>query len=399
MKTCLRFGALTIFTISIVFLGNCRKSEKVEAGPFEGLEKKFFLELTNPLQGELVNHAVVLRVADILNEVLDFNPLNCGLSTTKGQTIPFQADDLDGDGHADELTFINTLPPGPTEYIVHYSPTGSRPSNFPAQTYARLAWETADANIGWESNRAAYRFYWGQLEAFGKLDERLIMASFTADYGYHELQDWGMDILHVGNASGLGGISLWEGENRISTINPAGEGPNQYARRIIGAGPVRSIARVDITNIGPAQATYTVTLIMSAFADNVYSRQDILINSSLGGQVVYSPGIEKLPGETWSMDKDSGYLATWGEGAPGAGGVGLGLIFDPHEYVGFAESDLDRYVKLAVPSGEKRTHWIYGGWSRGLTAPVPPQAENWAKDVKELSLRLRVPLNPRFRKR
>ena len=399
MKSCIRLALILILTISSVFLGNCRKSEQISDQQIPGLEKHFIIELTNPLQSALANHAIVIRVADLFGAIPDFNPLNCGLATPQGQTLPFQADDLDGDGLPDELAFIATLPPGMTEIVCRFSPTGAQPPDFPAKTYARLAWETADANIGWESNRAAYRFYWGQLEAFGKLDESLIMAAFNATYTYHDPQPWGMDILHVGNASGLGGISLWEGETRISTVNPAGKGENQYARKVIASGPVRAVARVDISNIGPAQATYTVTLIMSAFSNNVYSRQDILINSSAGGQFVYSPGIEKLPKETWSMDKEKGYIATWGEGAPGAGEVGLALIFDPAEYAGFSENDLDRYVKLAVPSGEKRTHWICGGWHLGIAAPEEPQPSNWAKNIEELSARLRAPLNPRYKMR
>ena len=399
MKSYARPAVVLIFTISIVFLGYCRKSEQSPDQQIPRLEKHFTVELTNPLQVPLANQAVVLSLADIVGTVPDFNPLNCGLISGQGEAVPFQADDLDGDGKPDELAFIATLPPGVTEITVRYSRTGTAPNPFPARTHARLAWETADANIGWESNRAAYRFYWGQLEAFGKLDESLIMAAFNATYSYHDLQTWGMDILHVGNASGLGGISLWEGDTRISTVNPAGKGENQYARKVIAAGPVRAVGRVDITKIGPAAATYTITLIMSAFTNNVYSRQDILINSSAGGQVVYTPGIEKLPKETWSMDKEKGYIATWGEGAPGAGEVGLAAVFSPAEFAGFAESDLDRYVKLAVPSGEKRTHWIYGGWHQGLTAPQAPQASNWARDSAELAARLLAPVKIQFKAR
>jgi hypothetical protein len=201
-----------------------------------------------------------------------------------------------------------------------------------------------------------------------------------------------MDILHVGDASGLGGINLWEGENRVSTVNPAGKGPNQYERKVIAAGPVRAVARVDITGIGPAAAQYTVTLLMSAFHDNTYSRQDIIVNSSAGGEVIYSPGLEKLPKETASVDKDKGYVATWGEGAPGAGEVGLAAIFDPAEYAGFAENDLDRYVKLSIPSGVKRTHWILGGWNQGLTAPAAPQGEGWAAEVAATAARVLAPV-------
>jgi hypothetical protein len=92
------------------------------------------------------------------------------------------------------------------------------------------------------------------------------------------------------------------------------------------------------------------------------------------------------------MDKEKGYIMTWGEGAPGAGEVGLAAIFNPRDFAGFAENELDRFVKLAIPAGEKRTHWIYGGWNKGLTAPQPPQAEGWAHDTAGLAARLLAPV-------
>ena len=380
-----------IFTISIVLLGISCKKESAPPETPSGFEKSLTITVTNPLETTLPNQAVVIPVADVASKVEDFNPQNCEFNAA-GSAVQYQADDLDGDGKPDELAFVLTLPPGPTAVTCRYSPAGARPNPFPAATYARLAWETVNANIGWESNSAAYRFYWGQIEAFGKLDKTLIMSLFTADYGYHNMQPWGMDILHVGDASGLGGISLWEGENRASTVNPAGKGGNQYERRVIASGPVRAVARVDVSGIGPAEAQYTVTLLMSAFTDNTYSRQDIIINSSAGGDVVYSPGLEKLPKETASVNKDKGFVATWGEGAPGAGEVGLAVLFNPAEFAGFAENNLDRYVKLSIPSGAKRTHWILGGWHQGLTAPAPPQAEGWAAEVAATAAGLLAPV-------
>jgi hypothetical protein len=380
-----------ILSMSIVLLGiGCKKEPAPPAAP-SGFEKSFTITLTNPLATDLPNEAVVIPVGDIASSVADFNPLSCEFNAA-GSAIPYQADDLDGDGKPDEMAFVLNLPAGATALECRYSPTGARPNPFAVTTYARLAWETQNANIGWESDSAAYRFYWGQLEAFGKLDKSLIMALFTADYGYHNMQPWGMDILHVGNASGLGGISLWEGDNRISTVNPAGKGANQYERKVIAAGPVRAVARVDISGIGPAKAQYTVTLLMSAFTGNTYSRQDIIVKSSAGGEVVYSPGIEKLSKEIASVDKDKGYVATWGEGAPGAGEIGLAAIFNPAECIGFAENDLDRFVKLSIPSGVKRTHWILGGWHQGLTAPNPPPAEGWVTEVAGMAGRVLAPV-------
>jgi len=382
-----------MIALAILFSG-CQKN-KTEIS--SQLKEHFAIELTNPLSYSLLDQALVLEISQIKKHFADFNPLNCEFLDDQKKPVAFQVDDLNGDKEPDEIALLVNLNPGKNEIICNYGTDSLRPNNFPVRTYARLAWETADANIGWESNRAAYRFYWGQLEAFGKLDERLIMANFTADYGYHEMQDWGMDILHVGNASGLGGISIWEGETRISTINPAGKGTNQYTRKVISAGPVRSIVQVDIQNTNPPADKYKISLIMSAFVNNIYSQQDIWIFSPDQAQIIYSPGIEKLPKEEFILNKEKGYLANWGEGAPGAGEVGLALIFRSEEYVGFAENDLDRYVKLSTIPGEKRTFWIVGGWHQGIAAPEPPQASSWFKKICDLSTKLLCPLKMEFK--
>lgn len=138
---------------------------------------------------------------------------------------------------------------------------------------------------------------------------------------------------------------------------------------------------------------------MSAYAGNRYSQVDVTIWSPDGKEVVYSPGLEKLARDEWYMLSGSGVLASWGNGYEGAGEIGLGIIYRPEEYAGYTEGELDRYVKLQSPSGEKRTHWIYGDWRKGLPNPVAPTARDWALAVEQLSLKLRTPVAVRVASR
>jgi hypothetical protein len=62
------------------------------------------------------------------------------------------------------------------------------------------------------------------------------------------------------------------------------------------------------------------------------------------------------------------------------------------EYVGYAERELDRYVKLRTRSGEKRRHWIYGDWRKGFPHSVAPTGRDWALEVEELALQIRTPV-------
>ncbi len=147
-----------------------------------------------------------------------------------------------------------------------------------------MNWDTGTmANIGWQSEQAAYRFYYGQIEAFGKKSngnepDRLILAGLgTLKTSYHKMQDWGMDVLHIGNASGLGGLSVWEDGNRLPLIQPGGKGDLKIERKILARGPVRSLVRVEYTGLKGKLGEYRARLDMSAYAGNPYSRQEVTV--------------------------------------------------------------------------------------------------------------------------
>jgi hypothetical protein len=206
------------------------------------------------------------------------------------------------------------------------------------------------------------------------------------------MQEWGMDVLNVGNASGLGGLSIWEDGNRLPLIIPGGKGELKIRRQIVARGPVRSLVRVEFSGLKGKLGEYRVRLDMSVFAGNPYSRQNVTIWSPDGKEVVYSPGLQKLAHDEWYALSASGVLACWGNGAEGAGDIGLGVMYRPEEYAGFAEGELDRFVKLRIPSGQTRTHWIYGDWRKGFANPIAPTARDWALRVEDLALELRTPV-------
>jgi hypothetical protein len=380
-------------------IGECFPSHPAPAR-FGAFSRRFTIELDNPSDLYLEHHPFVLTVADIRKQVSGFTPLDFVITEAEPlldeRTVPSQADDLDGDGVSDEVAFTRTLAPfEKVKLSCWYSSVDKSHVNYPQKTDALADWDSTRANIGWESNRCGYRLYYGQIDCFGKRRDRLILAGIDGA-SYHRIADWGMDILNVGVSSGLGGISIWEGDTRIPAMNPAGNGNLRITRAILSRGPVRALVRVNIAGIRSEKKDYTVFLLMSAFADNVFSRQDVSIVSSTGDSVVYSPGVEKLPHDVWFIDSDAGVLASWGRQEDEIGDIGLGLMFFPAEYRGFAESGDDRYVKLAVPSGARRTHWIISGWRKGLPSPVAPTGRDWANGVRELAARLKVPVKVVF---
>ena len=361
--------------------------------------KRFTIELTNPADLYLEHHPVVLDIETIRKNVPGFNPRSFEIVEAERRIdwrgIPSQMDDLHGDTKPDELVFVRSLKPLSTTTLhCYYTPEGSSDNAYPQKTDTHRDWLDLKANIGWESNLCAYRMYYGQIDFFGKRLDGLRLKNPGPNY--HSVSDWGMDVLHVGRSSGLGGISIWEDDERIPVMNPAGEGTVQIERTILSSGPVRSLVRIDFTNIHSAKGEYTVSLLMSAFADNRFSRQDITITATAGDSVVYSPGVTKLPNDTFHIDTGSGVLTNFGISDNEIKDIGMGIIFKPGEYTGYSESETDRYVRLKIPAGKQCTHWIIGGWRKGFMSPVAPSAKDWADSVEELARRLCVPVGIRY---
>jgi len=362
-----------------------------------GFKKQFVIEITNPSPLALENHAVVLSVTKIRGSIAeDFNTYNYALFEEKGGNytlVVTQADDLDKDRYHDEIVLVRTLPPSSTTRLVcYYSPDRSF-QLMPAQkAFARSAWEAGGAEAGWESNLAAYKFVHGRIEFYGKLQAGLILKKLPAPE--NRPQDWGMNVVEAGESAGLGGLSFWDGGVRIPLF---GASAPQAKLTVISPGPVRALVKAEFAGVEAAASDVDVKLFLSAFADSTVSRHEVFITSRLADQVVYGPGIQKLAGETWSLEKDKGFLAVWGKGAQNAGEIGLAAIFSPADFIGMSETAADRSVKLKGPAGTKLIHWVVGAWEQGITSPGVPAAKNWFRKVEGMAQRLLVPVKIEYR--
>jgi hypothetical protein len=365
-----------------------------------GFKRSFVVEIRNPGPAALENHPVILDVPAIRAAAAwDFNTYMYALFEEKGgayNLVVSQADDFDKDRYHDEIVFVRTLPPSSTTRLLcYFTPERSIPKLMTAEkAYARGAWEANGPEAGWESNLAAYKLVRGRIEFYGKLQAGLILRKLPA--ADTKPQDWGMDVLDAGESAGLGGLVLWDGAARVPLYGPAAP---QATLSVLATGPIRTLIRAVYPAVRTASGEAALTISYSAFADNLFSRQDVLVSSKASGRFVAGPGIQKLPGETVAMDKDKGFLAVWGRGADKAGEIGLAAIFPPGAFAGTDESAVDRGIKLDVRAGVKLTYWVAGAWDRGVTSPGVPAAKNWPRKVESLAARLLVPVSVEFKAR
>ena len=73
---------------------------------------------------------------------------------------------------------------------------------------------------GWESDKIGYRLYldWrNATDIFGKKTKQPVLQNVGLDGfdSYHEMQEWGVDVLYVGSSLGIGSLGFWDGEKAI----------------------------------------------------------------------------------------------------------------------------------------------------------------------------------------
>jgi hypothetical protein len=365
-----------------------------------GLKSRFTIEIRNPNSFILENLPIIFNVREIWDVVPDFQSYVHGMfEELKGEfaLVRSQADDLNGDRYHEEIVILKTLPPNSTTRLAcYYAPKGQISFQFPARAFSRLGRSDAPDALGWESNMATFELVAGRIAAYGKLKDELILRNLPAPPGMR--MPWGMPIFPDGEGAGLGTISLWEGETRVPLFGAGAPGGLTHKREAVVRGPLRAAVRVTCSGLKLGGAEAKVTMLFSAFAANLFSRQEVLVEGQGLPQVASGPGLQKLAGETAVLDAKKGVLWNWGQGRPGAGEIGLAAIFPPQEFVGSAEIATDRFVKLKTTAGEKVVCWIYGGWQEGVMAPLQPYAQNWEIKVNEMARKVLAPIQITYKK-
>ncbi|HOW69435.1 MAG TPA: DUF4861 family protein [Phycisphaerae bacterium] len=301
--------------------------------------------------------------------------------------IPHQVDTIDP-SVGDEMSFLVDVP-GDTAvtYYVYYSGSGGPGRTFPRRTGTAEDW--VPPNIGWENTRVAYRSYWGQFDFFGKKIDRLIY-DHLGSKSYHGEVEWGIDALHVGEASGIGGLALYQGDRDFLVQNPAGKGTVRFVKRQLVQGPVRAAVEVVATNVLPEQPDLAVRLLSVIYAE----RQESEIQVSLsrpGAGVRLGPGLVKLPRERVFADRATGCMGAWGVQQEVIGEIGMAIIVPPGQVHDYLDLPAERRLCCRLVEDRKLTYWIWGDWRRGRQHPIAPTIDDWRAEVRELAMLLHHP--------
>ncbi len=186
-------------------------------------------------------------------------------TTSDGSVIPCQLDDLDGDGKWDEAVLLLDFNAGESKEIKAKLSAEAGYPVFENRTGLRLGIKQEDGSykeednyralpcrdgfeiiaqaesVSWENDKIGFRVYFdcrNVKDLFGKLQPGLVIDKIGTPElpGYHDLAEWGMDVLHCGSSLGSGGLALLKNDSlyRLGSTDV-------YEYQKIVEGPIRSI--------------------------------------------------------------------------------------------------------------------------------------------------------------
>lgn len=339
---------------------------------------------------------------------------------------PTQLLDDDGDGRPDGLAFLADLGAAATHsYLVDRRAGSAVPQRAHAEVSIKEggAWQekvykggtfksvrqvtmppqASDHNEylryegpGIESDLVGYRVYldWRNgFDIFGKKTSAMVLPGVGLDgyESYHQMADWGADILKVGQSLGMGGFGYWDGAKTVLVSEVA-----ERSARIESDGPIHATFVLDYKGwkTGAATIDLSATLSMQAgspFMDVALETSAPLDNLAVG--LVRHPETEVMTGDLDITGEAWSYLATFGRQTLFEGdALGMVVLFRKMD-LAEQTKDENSHVLVLRPRG-KAVSYAFGALWSGRKGGVQTREE--LKAFLEAEVERRT-LSPRIR--
>jgi hypothetical protein len=357
-------------------------------------QQKEYYKVSNPGNKEITDLATVLTRREVNRFLLDTTTgLPVIVKDLKGQLIPSQCDDLDGDQRWDELVFLCNLAGGESKKLIFEPIEAAAYPVFTKRTNLRFgrvtapfdtAWgdlrmKTNDTKFSapvyqmegpaWENDIIAFRNYYDArngIDIYGKRTHEMVLDSVgLPGRNYHELADWGMDILKVGNSLGAGAIAIGIGDS-LYRVGPCEEG----RLRIISQGPVRSVFEMIYKNVPAGDRVYSVIHQISIYAGEDFYRSSVRVNDLKGDEELVTGIVDMhaLAAEKYDIG-DKKAMSTWGKQTMNGEILGMAVIFPASEFKRFWEAPVKgsgvintHLVSLALSADKPTRYNFMAAW-------------------------------------
>lgn len=336
--------------------------------------------------------------------------------------IPWQLDDLDLDGRADELVLLVDLKGGASEsFVVNLSPRETPNTTVPGTAaYIKLNDKnkkhpriTAITFPGDAVNLQMYNSIYGHgavlegqysavrvymdnrqsVDLYAKNTPRLELET-TGFYTTREqlAEGYGRDILWAGKSVALASFRGWDGSEPVTIDSVSSRG-----QRVIASGPVRSIIEViDRGWITPAGKNVDMTQRYTVYSGHRDYEVDVKLSTS-GRGATYCTGVQKLLIDNKGFVNTSGLAGSWGSNVPDKGmpeltdTLGLGICVTPPYLAGTREDDVN-YLTLIRPASDGTIKYHFTSTALRDSATPARTSKEWFDYLNRWQRELRNPV-------
>ena len=226
---------------------------------------------------------------------------------------------------------------------------------------------------GWESDKIAYRFYldWRNAnDIFGKLVDTLVLQGVGLDGfdSYHEMCDWGADLLKVGRSLGVGSIGHWAN----STANRVAKTDSLYSE-VTYSGPLKSKITTRYYGWENESGKTDLTAELSICAGNYLTKNEL--TTSLPIENLCTGIVKHDQTIVLNSDREEGewaYLATFGKQTLHKDLMGM-CIFYRKSYLIELTEDKYSHVVVLKPENQQLTYYFGAVWEKDASQMDSPE--------------------------
>lgn len=368
------------------------------------------ISVTNPSGVRRTNEPVVVPWNELQNVFGSKDLVRLRLVDRQHRSLPFQIDDLDGDGNLDEMVFQISLDARGTQAVTLTTERDSLappigPLRTDAANYKRIAGKSQPIDdddgpgslrreshypfdgVGWESELIAYRLYLDERNSIDVQGKRLpgLHWNFIGSSGVDYQKDayWGVDVLHVGAALGIGGFGFW--------VNDTVAHPYRLDRRhtrIVARGPVRCVVRVEYKGWDIGKEKIDITSFLSQYAGDRFTENRLVLHS--GESQTIATGIVKHARGKVSWNSTKSVLQTFGRQSRSGDNLQLALAFVPAAVIEKREDSPNHLVLLKIRKETPLRYLIFSRWEGEGSATWSQRI--LAEDLASAYRRLNEPL-------
>ncbi|WP_298313988.1 DUF4861 domain-containing protein [uncultured Aquimarina sp.] len=379
-----------ITSIFILIISSCKKTEKHTI-------KAKYISFKNILDVNRTDESIVITRDKILS-ILDSIPNNKIpiIKDSSGKTIPFQLDDLEKDGIWDELSLTLDFTSNQTVKLELTTIARESIPSFTPRTNIRFGIGTNKINVkevleqnrtgdprandslfyqmegpAWENDKVGFRFYFDPrngIDIFGKTTSELVLDRVgLGDANYHELDDWGMDILKVGNSLGAGALAIKHNDSLIRIT-----GKDQAEFKIIAEGPVRSIFDMIYKNSKIGERNIDLTHRITIWKGQWGYQSEVFFSGVTDDMKLVSGIVNLKPNKPYSKTLKNYYaLETFGPQSENNDALGMAIIVSKEDFINKGEAlqekaDIQQtYYTIMSASNKKSTaFYVLSGWEQ-----------------------------------